>query len=572
VIVGPVAVHRRGGEVERRASIRWDGGECELRSVAPEAMADATDDATAFLAVALPLAMRRGEDLEVHGPVSPRFLGALEALQECYAQWHPGMRVAAVTASPGAARAGTGGGRGVFLSRGVDSLFAAARDGDRLTAAVHASGLEPLHDTRVRDREAELAARAAEDLGLESVTVLTNVRELSDPVFPNWEDFVAPGLAFCAHTLAGGLRSMLVASADSYATVEPCGTSPLLDPLYSSDAMTIEHAPITHSRLRKVAWFAAERPDLLAHLKVCYSENRTDNCGRCGKCTITMGALVAAGALDRATQFEAAPDPASLKELRMRSLNARLEWTELADALGAGDPLAVAIRQRLEETRLRDPSQLPEPHSLRAHRAHAVVRGLFGSNGSHSAEADTPLGLVRAVDDDRHRYGVGAIPPGVLAGELGALHSRPEAGSIPVWLTPDELLVTAGGPPSPGRARRLRWVLAPLRWGGGPAGVAWRLTRAHRSPAPDVAATGAPAGYLRPEPGEGRRPLYSARHGITGDQLLTSHAQDAGDSGYGDAALMGYLDAVAPETGELGITARPRLPWASRFGRLLRLG
>ena len=35
---------------------------------------------------------------------------------------------------------------------------------------------------------------------------------------------------------------------------------------------------------------------------------------------------------------------------------------------------------------------------------------------------------------------------------------------------------------------------------------------------------------------------------------------------------MGYLDAVAPVTGELGITARPRLPWASRFGQLIRLG
>jgi hypothetical protein len=570
VIVEPVAVRRRDGEVERRALIRWGGGEAELRSVAPEAFADTTADATAFLAVALPLAMRRGEDVEVRGPVSPRFLGALEALQECYAQWHPGMRVAAVAASPGEARRAEGGGRGVFLSRGVDSLFAAAREGDGLTAAVHAVGLEPAHYAGVREREAELARGAAADLGLASVTVRANVRELSDAVFPNWEDFVAPGLAFCAHALAGGLRSLLVASGDSYATVEPCGTSPLLDPLYSSEAMTIVHSSITHSRLRKVAWLANERPDLIPHLKVCYAENRTDNCGRCGKCTLTMGALLAAGALDRATQFRAAPDPASLNELRMSHLNSRLYWAELADALGAEHAFAVAIRKRLEETRLRDPSQLREPNSFRAQRHSAVIRGLFGPNDARVS--DTPLGLVRTVDGERHRYGVGQVPPGALAGELGALHNRPEPGSIPVWVTRDGFLVTAAGPPPLGRARRVRWVLAPLRWGGGPAAVAWRLARAHRPPAAAAAAAGAPAGYLRPEPADGRRPLYAARHPITGDQLLTTHAQDSGDCGYGDGVLNGYLDAVAPVTGELGITARPRLPWASRFGRLLRLG
>ena len=570
MIVEPVVVRCRDGQVERRSWIRWDGGEGELHSVAHEAWADTTEDATAFLAVAVPLAMRRGEDLEVRGPVSPRFLGALEGIQECYAQWHPGMRVAAVAASAGEARRAACDGRGVFLSRGVDSLFAAARDGDGLTAAVHAIGLEPRHDAQVSDLEADLAGGAAAELGLASVVVRTNVRELSDPVFPNWEDFVAPGLAFCAHALAGGLRSMLVASGDSYATVEPCGTSPLLDPLYSSEAMTIEHAPITHSRLRKVAWLAAERPDLIPHLKVCYAENRTDNCGRCGKCTLTMGALLAAGALDRATQFGGPPDPASLNELRMSHLNSRLYWAELADALGESDPFAVAIWERLDETRLRDPSQMREPNSFRAHRHSAVLGALFGSNDSRLSGA--PLGLVRTVDGDRHRYGVGAIPPGALAGELGALHTRPEPGSIPVWVTPDGLLVTAGGPPPPGRPRRVRWILAPLRWGGGPAAVAWRLTRAHRSPAEAAAATGAPAGYLHPEPGDGRRPLYSARHAITGDQLLTTHAQDAGDCGYGNGVLTGYLDPLAPVTGELGITARPRLPWASRLGRLLRLG
>ena len=198
---------------------------------------------------------------------------------------------------------------------------------------------------------------------------------------------------------------------------------------------------------------------------------------------------------------------------------------------------------------------------------------MFGSpNGAVELPPGGALGLVRAVEGERHRYGLGAPPPGEIAGELGALHGVPEPGSIPIWITADGFLVPAGGPPPPGRPRRVHWVLAPLRWGGGLGAVAWRLARAHRSPGPVAAAEGAPAGYLRADPGDGRLPLYAARHAITGDQLLSTHALDTSDCGYGEGVLLGYLDAMAPATGVLGVTARPRLPWASRLGRLVRLG
>lgn len=565
MIVGPLATEERDGQVRRSATLRWRGGERELFSVVPSAWADKSEDATGFLSVALPLAMRRGEDLDVRGPVSPRFLNALEALQECYSQWNPEMARIAVSASPGEPREPAGG-RGVFLSRGVDSLFAAARDAHRLRAAVHVVGIEPIHDEHVRDQEALLAGRAAADLGLESVVVEANVRELSGPVFADWEDFVAPGLAFCAHALAGGLQAVLIGSADTYATIEPCGTSPLLDPLYSSEAMELEHAAITHSRLGKVKWLAAHRPDLLPQIKVCYGDNRTDNCGHCAKCVVTMAALHASGALADASQFPGAIDPAMLVNAYMSRFKSRLDWTQLAAALSPDDPLIPAIRLRLEQTRLLSPWSLPPPVSIRDRHRNAVFECFFGPG-------DEMLGLVRTVDGERHRYGVGATPTGELTGELGALHAAPRPGSVPVWLTADGLLVSASGAPPTPPPRPARWVLAPLRWAQESrlsretlTALAWRLARANRSPAPVAAVTGAPAGYLHAEAGEGRLPLYSARHAITGDQLLSTDPREPGDWGYGPAVLLGYLDAVAPITATLGITAHPHLIWASRFG------
>jgi hypothetical protein len=76
-------------------------------------------------------------------------------------------------------------------------------------------------------------------------------------------------------------------------------------------------------------------------------------------------------------------------------------------------------------------------------------------------------------------------------------------------------------------------------------------------------------GHLHTEEGDGRIPLWAGTHPVTGDQLLTGNRWEAVDLGYGEPTLLGFLEPSAPVTGSLG-TARPRLPWASRFGQRVR--
>ena len=219
---------------------------------------------------------------------------------------------------------------------------------------------------------------------------------------------------------------MLIASSDSYATVEPCGTCPLLDPLFSSESMTIEHdadhalAPPQGRVAGRRAPGADPAPEGLL---------RREPPGQLRplpEVPADDGGLQAAGALERATQFPAEIDLERWTSA-IRHPNARWDWDELADALGEADPLAGAIRKRLDETRLRDPSQLREPS--RAPRASHSARSALSSARATRVCSGAPLGLVRTVDGERHGYGVGAIPAGELAGELGALHGRPEPGS-----------------------------------------------------------------------------------------------------------------------------------------------
>src|SRR5437763_453143 len=142
------------------------------------------------------------------------------------------------------------------------------------------------------------------------------------------------GLAFLALSLAGGLRRAVIPATDTAMSLMPCGTSPLLDPLFSTEDVIVEHDRLHLTRHEKVAWLAEHHPELLPFLKVCFAENRPDNCGRCAKCLLTMAALVAAGALERASGFPDRIDLAALDVVRMdaTSLNARYDVAEAARA------------------------------------------------------------------------------------------------------------------------------------------------------------------------------------------------------------------------------------------------
>jgi hypothetical protein len=262
--------------------------------------------------------MLRGEDLEVDGEVSTRLAARADRIQRVYSAWNPTLRPRDVRVAPlitAAARSPRE--VAVFYSRGVDSTYSATvprAAADRPARLVFVERLDPRLSPDVRREEVERAHAAARLIGLPLTVVETNVRDLSEPLC-DWEDLAGAGLAFVALGLSGGIRRMIIPSSDNQAALTPCGTHPLLDPLFSSDDVEVEHDDIDLSRTGKIAHIAAEAPELLPTLKVCFAEDRPDNCGRCGKCVVTMAGLQAAGALAQATEF---PDRVDIEPLSIR--------------------------------------------------------------------------------------------------------------------------------------------------------------------------------------------------------------------------------------------------------------
>ncbi len=151
----------------------------------------------------------------------------------------------------------------------------------------------------------------AEDAGIKLIQVYTNAyahfRDL-DPDFSFWRfEYHGSFLAAIAHAFATRLSVASIASTYDFANLEPWGSHPLLDPLYSTTSLQIRHENAALSRLEKTQ-LVGEWDIALKHLRVCnekesYSEGNY-NCGNCEKCVRTMTAFLSLGLLEQISTFK----------------------------------------------------------------------------------------------------------------------------------------------------------------------------------------------------------------------------------------------------------------------------
>ncbi len=521
VIVDELQSRTAAGRVERSARLRWVGGEFRLSIEVPEGFQPPEGDATAFLLVALPLALYRGEDLQIDGAVSAQTLRQTERIQAIYAAWDTAVRRCRVRVAAETPAREASSGHGCLISRGVDSMYSAtAADAAPPTHLVFCDTLGPLQSEGIRAEEWRLVGAAADLIGLPLLRISTNLRDARAQLI-DYQDMHGAGIAFMAHSLSGGLGRMVVPSGLTYAVAGPAGSHPLLDPLFGSECLTFDHHGLELGRPGKVAELVARHPELLPYLKVCFTESSTANCGRCRKCLWTMIALQAAGGLQRASLFPDEIDVGAMSQLRIADLPLRLFWMQAAESLGdAPEDRRVrdAVRHVLRRsarpsaterargalTWIKGESEHAAPYwsaspsaQFRNQTNVAIAAVRAGTTYRYGIESATPqpipawsvgpleadwgppldpptslVGLLRLLDrrGRRHRYAAGVVPPLVgveRVGELGALLREPDRDRVAVWIGPGGRLCTDRyEPPPPDLHPRTvaRWVLAPLRW------------------------------------------------------------------------------------------------------------
>ena len=408
--------------VEWSARVTFADQERTLRFGGPADLVDRAD-ASPFLVACLLPAMAWQQDLHVDGPVSPRLLAHLGQVVRTYRAWDPSLRAPEVTVASAVAPTSTGSGIACFFSRGIDSTYSAAVDRidpGPLDALVYCRTLEPNHTAATSDRELELARRSAAAIGLPLHAVWTDLRAFTDPML-GWSTMHGAGLAALALLVGQAYDHVVVPSAYDVATLPPTGSHPLLDPLFSSEAVRIHHDHLDRDRQRKVDWLVAHRPDLLPHLKVCYAQDGNENCGRCHKCLLTMSSLRAAGALHLATTFPPELDLHLVRDQRRPDTGVRTLWLGIhRQAAAAGDvELRDAIADMFRQT------ATPSLRQLLAGRNRLADRLLLGRAGhppydpEHSTtferfdrrHSDLVLELVRHGGVLPHERQTEVVPP-----------------------------------------------------------------------------------------------------------------------------------------------------------------
>lgn len=312
-----------------------------------------------FLAGSILHWMKLGVDLHVHGSVSRTLLQGLSEWQQAWSRWRPDLyRLIDISADEIRDDVPTGENAIAAFSGGVDAAYtvhrhvtgAAGWQTAPLRAALLVHGFDiPLADTGAFERATARAERMLDGLGLELVTVATNVQRL--PV--SWEDNFAAAVASVAHLLSPEFSIGLIGSSEPYnRLVLPWGSNPITDPLLSAGLMRIRHDGAGASRTDKVRSLATW-PAAVENLRVCWQGEQLDrNCGQCEKCQRTLLNFELAGISSPAC-FRGSDTSPSLFILRGAGQIA--EWRTLVDEANLAGRQDVVKRARrvLSRTRRR---------------------------------------------------------------------------------------------------------------------------------------------------------------------------------------------------------------------------
>lgn len=299
------AIYHEDGGAVLRASVTNGWRSYKLHHWVREGPVSETGDAA--LAAALIPAMRWGGTLRLDAPVSPLLLDASELIQRAFLMHSPRRFQPVRVVAPRLAATADEPGRGVacFFSAGVDSFYSVLSHREEITHLIYVHGFDvPLNEKRLRARVAAGLRSAAGELGLPLVEVESDVRNFANRLV-RWDDeYFGACLASVALLLAPRFRKVYIASSFGPDDGVFCGSTPEVDPLWSTEAVQVVHDRQVN-RLEKVATIARS-PVALRWLRVCW-ENRGGayNCGRCRKCVQAMVALRLAGALSECRSFPA---------------------------------------------------------------------------------------------------------------------------------------------------------------------------------------------------------------------------------------------------------------------------
>lgn len=317
---------RSAGQVKRIASfgdqqVWWELTGQDEYLPAPLQVHDMAATALVFVA------MHRGQDMYIDGPVTFSLLKNLEDLIACWVAWRPDLYQhiqvsAARELADDAIRLPQTQQAVAAFSGGLDASFTAwrhvtGRAGRRsyhLLAGVLIQGFDiALNADAAFDITVASAADSLQSINVPMVTLKTNWRDVA---CVNWEMEFGNGVATCLRNWQGSVHAGLVGSDEDYTRlVLPWGGNPITYAMLSSRDFQVVYDGGEFARTEKAErildWEVG-----LRNLRVCWEGPITGrNCGRCEKCLRTKLNFMAVGA-ELPESLAGKPSDAQIRALR----------------------------------------------------------------------------------------------------------------------------------------------------------------------------------------------------------------------------------------------------------------
>lgn len=323
----------------------------------------------------LPIAVMLGEDIHLDLPVDQLLFENLTGLQRIWTSWHPDLHQVGIDAPRCEPVADSSDRRdrpkrsAAFFSGGVDSLFTLLRHNDvplgQGTRAVDDLLCIAGFNTppRSTDGMCRRLGPMAERFHKHFFPIVTNLRYSPQPIDTPYSNslhmiYLAHGavLGTMAHLFAPRFDEVVIPGSDDYTNLEPYGSHPLTDPLFSSRRLRLIQDGATWMRVERTAAIAeANAP--LDGLHVCWQDWELGNCSKCLKCLYTMATLDVLGASHRATSFDwSGYGCRRLSTIWIRGETERVEFDRLVDvARRRGRPdVADAVLKSIVGSRRRE--------------------------------------------------------------------------------------------------------------------------------------------------------------------------------------------------------------------------
>ncbi len=266
--------------------------------------------------------MKVGSDIVEGEPVSPKFLEAIDEIQDILCCWHSQFEKVDVRATPADKKTTPVGGRvGCFFTGGVDSFYTLLKHKDEIDDLIFVHGFDmSLQEAGLREKTSRTIREVATELEKETIEIETNLRTLLDSHL-GWDWAHGAALACVGHVLAEELDRLYIPATHTYCDLFPWGSHPLLDPLWGTEHLQFVHDGCEANRVEKVE-LISEYDVALESLRVCYKNpNGVYNCGECEKCLRTMINLRCVDALNRCPTFNTSLDLQRVAGIKASDLN-----------------------------------------------------------------------------------------------------------------------------------------------------------------------------------------------------------------------------------------------------------